>query len=161
MWPEMDHSGLKWPKESKTRVIQSGPKVFKVAQIAEVAQSCPKWPKVTQSGPKWTKVDQSGLIEISLFFDWLNKRVAFRKICFPYFARDKWSDHDFENVLKSDSWLGSEKSQILRQWLEIGAFRGSKTASAFYNLLCLILQEMNDSIMITKIVLKSVLWRGS
>ena len=58
-------------------------------------------------------------------------------------------------------WLGSEKSQILRQLLEIGAFRGSKTASAFYNLLCLILQEMNDSIMITKIVLKSVLWRGS
>ena len=98
----MDHSGLKWPKESKTRVIQSGPKVFKVAQIAEVAQSCPKWPKVTQSGPKWTKVDQSGLIEISLFFDWLNKRVAFRKICIPYFATDKWSDHDFENVLKSD-----------------------------------------------------------
>ena len=93
----MDHSGLKWPKESKTRVIQSGPKVFKVAQIAEVAQSCPKWPKVTQSGPKWTKVDQSGLIEISLFFDWLNKQVAFRTICFPYFARDKWSDHDFKN----------------------------------------------------------------
>ena len=70
---EMDHCGLKWPKESKTRVIQSGSKVFKVAQLAEVAQRCPKWPKVTQSGPKWTKVDQSGLIEISLFFAWLNK----------------------------------------------------------------------------------------
>ena len=75
------------------------------------------------------------IIRYALFFDWLNNRVAFRKICFPYFARDKWSDHDFENVLKSDSWLGSEKSQILRQWLEIGVFRGYKTASAFYNLL--------------------------
>ena len=32
-----------------------------------------------------------------------NKRAAFCKIYFPYFARDKWSDHDFENVLKSDS----------------------------------------------------------
>ena len=25
------------------------------------------------------------------------KRVAFCKIYFPYFARDKWLDHDFEN----------------------------------------------------------------
>ena len=25
------------------------------------------------------------------------KRVAFCKIYFPYFARDKWSDHDFKN----------------------------------------------------------------
>ena len=26
-----------------------------------------------------------------------NKKVALCKICFPYFARDEWSDHDFEN----------------------------------------------------------------
>ena len=26
-----------------------------------------------------------------------NKRVAFCKIYFPYFAKDKWSDHDFKN----------------------------------------------------------------
>ena len=26
-----------------------------------------------------------------------NKRVSYCKIYFPYFARDKWSDHDFKN----------------------------------------------------------------
>ena len=64
-----------------------------------------------------------------------NKRVTFCKIYFTYFARDKWSDHDFENCSEirrvtriRKTWV---QSQILRQWLEIKALQGSKTTSAF------------------------------
>ena len=48
-----------------------------------------------------------------------NKRVAFCKIYFTYFARDKWSDHDFKNCSEirrvtriRKMWV---QSQILRQ----------------------------------------------
>ena len=54
-----------------------------------------------------------------------NKRVPSCKICFPYFARDEWSDHDFENYSEirlvtriRNMWI---RSQILKQLLEIGA----------------------------------------
>ena len=66
-----------------------------------------------------------------------NKRVTFCKIYFPYLAREKWSDHDFENRSEIRSVTRIRKMwfqfQILRQWLEIGALQGSQTASAFCN----------------------------
>ena len=59
----------------------------------------------------------------------------FCKICFPYFARDKWSDHDSENCSEirpvtriRNLW---RQSQILRKWPKIRAFQGSKSDSAF------------------------------
>ena len=64
-----------------------------------------------------------------------NKRFAFCKIYFPYFARNNWSDHDFENCSEirpvtriSKMWV---QSQIVQSRFEIGALQGSKTASAF------------------------------
>ena len=47
-----------------------------------------------------------------------NKKVAFCKICFPNFARDKWSDHNFENCSEITPVTRIRKmwvqSQILR-----------------------------------------------
>ena len=66
------------------------------------------------------------------------KRVTFCKIYFPYFARDKWSDHDFKNCSEirrvtriRKMWV---QSQIRRQWLEIGVLQDFKTTSAFCKL---------------------------
>ena len=55
-------------------------------------------------GVKGSLGDPRGLRGVSEVYQGLkespgiyNKRVAFCKIYFPYFARDKWSDHDFKN----------------------------------------------------------------
>ena len=55
-------------------------------------------------GVKGSLGDPRGLKGVSEVYQGLKespgiykKRVAFCKIYFPYFARDKWSDHDFEN----------------------------------------------------------------
>ena len=55
-------------------------------------------------GVKGSLGDPRGLRGVSEVYQGLkelpgiyNKRVAFCKIYFPYFARDKWSDHDSEN----------------------------------------------------------------
>ena len=61
-WYKADQSTPKWPKQ-------------------------PKLPKVAQIGPKWPKMTQREPIEISLFFDWLNKRVALCKNMFSLFRK--------------------------------------------------------------------------
>ena len=59
-------------------------------------------------------------------------------MCFPYLARDKWWDRDFENCFGirpvttiRKMWV---QSKTWRQWLKIGVLQGSKTTSAFCKL---------------------------
>ena len=68
-------------------------------------------------------------------------------------------------VLKSDVWPGSEKCGFNPKFedngLKSGCYRISKLPPLSVNYVCPISQETNHPIMIPKIVLKSVLWRGS
>ena len=89
------------------------------------------------------------------------------KMYFPCFAREKWSDHDFENYSEirhvtriRKMWV---QSQILRQCngLKSGRHRVPKLPPLSVKHVCPISQKTNHPIMVPKIVLKSVLWRGS
>ena len=68
-------------------------------------------------------------------------------------------------VLKSDVWPGSEKCGFNPKFedndLKSGCYRISKLPPLSVNYVCPISHETNHPIMILKIVLKSVLWRGS
>ena len=68
-------------------------------------------------------------------------------------------------VLKSDVWPGSEKCGFNPKFedndLKSGCYRVPKLPPLSVNYVCPISQETNHPIMIPKIVLKSVLWRGS
>ena len=68
-------------------------------------------------------------------------------------------------VLKSDLWPGSEKCGFNPKFedndLESGCYRVSKLPPLSVKYVCPISHETKHPIMITKIVLKSVLWRGS
>ena len=68
-------------------------------------------------------------------------------------------------VLKSDVWPGSEKCGFNPKFedngLKSGCYRISKLPPLSVNYVCPISQKTNHPIMIPKIVLKSVLWRGS
>ena len=68
-------------------------------------------------------------------------------------------------VLKSDVWPGSEKCGFNPKFedngLKSGCYRISKLPPLSVKYVCPISQETNHPIMIPKIVLKSVLWRGS
>ena len=70
-----------------------------------------------------------------------------------------------KNVLKSDVWPGSEKCWFNPKFedndLKSGCYRISKLPPLSVNYVCPISQKTNHPIMIPKIVLKSVLWRGS
>ena len=105
----------------------------RILQKAEVVlKSCNTHISSHSRGLRGVSEVYQGLKELPGIY---NKRVAFCKIYFPYFARDKWSDHDFKNCSEirrvtriRKTWV---QSQILRQWLEIKALQGSKTTSAF------------------------------
>ena len=68
-------------------------------------------------------------------------------------------------VLKSDVWPGSEKCGFNPKFedndLKSGCYRISKLPPLSVKYVCPISQKTNHPIMIPKIVLKSVLWRGS
>ena len=70
-----------------------------------------------------------------------------------------------KTVLKSDLWPGSEKCGFNPKFedndLKLGCYRISKLPPLSVNYVCPISQKTNHPIMIPKIVLKSVLWRGS
>ena len=70
-----------------------------------------------------------------------------------------------KTVLKSDLWPGSEKCRFNPKFedndLKSGCYRISKLPPLSVNYVCPISQKTNHPIMIPKIVLKSVLWRGS
>ena len=70
-----------------------------------------------------------------------------------------------KTVLKSDLWPGSEKCGFNPKFedndLESGCYRVSKLPPLSVKYVCPISHETKHPIMITKIVLKSVLWRGS
>ena len=70
-----------------------------------------------------------------------------------------------KTVLKSDLWPGSEKCgfnpKLEDNDLKSGCYRVPKLPPLSVNYVCPISHETNHPIMIPKIVLKSVLWRGS
>ena len=70
-----------------------------------------------------------------------------------------------KTVLKSNLWSGSEKCGFNPKFedndLKSGCYRVPKLPPLSVNYVCPISQETNHPIMIPKIVLKSVLWRGS
>ena len=70
-----------------------------------------------------------------------------------------------KTVLKSDLWPGSEKCGFNPKFedndLKLGCYRVPKLPPLSVNYVCPISHETKHPIMITKIVLKSVLWRGS
>ena len=70
-----------------------------------------------------------------------------------------------KTVLKSDLWPGSEKCGFNPKFedndLKLGCYRVPKLPPLSVNYVCPISHETKRPIMITKIVLKSVLWRGS
>ena len=70
-----------------------------------------------------------------------------------------------KTVLKSDLWPGSEKCgfnpKLEDNDLKSGCYRVPKLPPLSVNYVCPISHETKHPIMITKIVLKSVLWRGS
>ena len=59
-----------------------------------------------------------------------NKRGALCKIYFPYFAKDKWSHHDFENCSEIIRVPGSEKCgsspKLYKNDLKSGRYRVPK-----------------------------------
>ena len=70
-----------------------------------------------------------------------------------------------KTVLKSDVWPGSEKCgfnpKLEDNDLKSGCYRVPKLPPLSVKYVCPISHETNHPIMIPKIVLKSVLWRGS
>ena len=70
-----------------------------------------------------------------------------------------------KTVLKSDVWPGSEKCgfnpKLEDNDLKSGCYRVPKLPPLSVNYVCPISHKTNHPIMIPKIVLKSVLWRGS
>ena len=70
-----------------------------------------------------------------------------------------------KTVLKSDLWPGSEKCgfnpKLEDNDLKSGCYRVPKLPPLSVNYVCPISHKTNHPIMIPKIVLKSVLWRGS
>ena len=85
-------------------------------------------------------------------------------MCFPYLARDKWWDRNFENCFEIRPVTRSEKYWFNPKFedndLKSGCYRISKLPPLSVNYVCPISHETNHPIMILKIVLKSVLWRG-
>ena len=64
-----------------------------------------------------------GLKEAPGIYD---KRAAFCKIHFCYFAREKWLNHDFKNCSEI-----RRVTRIRNMWLQIGVLQGFKTTSTF------------------------------
>ena len=147
---------------AQTAKDQSDPKWTKVLQSDQNSRSCPKLPKLDQNGPKWLNVNQ--LKFPSSLIGWIKELLSVKYV-FLISQETNGRIVILKTVLKSDLWPGSEKCGSNPKFednnLKPGHYRVPKLPPLSVKYICPISRETNHPITIPKIVLKSVLWRGS